>query len=819
MDLCHSSGEETSVPVAEPRLHRNNSLIVIDDSSDEATTPQKQDVIEIYSSSDEETSQVKASVAPFPPPSADFDSSDDEQDLLLSRQRMALRRSNDKVLSQSMSGSEKLHATKPAAVLSAVLGEKSEERSNGCARATSYGRQPHSAIREHPHDGSHARVAQHANVGRATPQSPKGNDVSAWKLSSPGSGDGRKQSLGHPVSRDVSRHVVERGTDPERHPDGRANETLKRNDAHSTDQSTFKLAPRTQSHHDRSSKSQRMAQWNSVTAICPVTSVAESPCDNSDDDSIMHYSPVLGHRNATGKSPFNVGAKVVHDKGQSFGTRPPFSAQFPRHIQQKDPVSLSFDGDRKSDSEMSPQKQTSSLNDAKCEVLHLSPVDSRVKRRRVPSALRPSKTYARMSTNEDKQQVLASFAGKTAKCLVMKKSERKPPLPSDSDLVPLGRKGNAASYQQYKIRKFATAKSSYSETNKHHESHCIRALKRPKFSNRKTELGPQSSGRGLDDVAAWSRKTSPPVPETHQIDLTVSPTAFDEDITNDKNNVESVLGLPLLSRHSSAESETPSPSRAISSQSKSKDWSSADLSCGRDAQPGKCGDENSKCHSPTTDTQAGGSSPKSVDSAASYEMAEEAHASPASLRGDFSKRVSSSAESDASDSVASSDYNSDDKSGELVAEESESSIADFDCQLDAMDIQPRKRSTNKEINYEESGSLEITESREYLPPTPRKQDSAKISEPRSVEEEAAVARRSMRKKKPVQVYVPPVQDSSGEEEDAEEACFAQIDHLSRYKYDKLGRPTYHLSVMGPCGKTIRVCVTSRAADVNLTMHF
>jgi hypothetical protein len=134
-----------------------------------------------------------------------------------------------------------------------------------------------------------------------------------------------------------------------------------------------------------------------------------------------------------------------------------------------------------------------------------------------------------------------------------------------------------------------------------------------------------------------------------------------------------------------------------------------------------------------------------------------------------------------------------------------------------MDIQPRKRSTSKEINYEESGCLEITESREYLPPTPRKQDSAKISEPRSVEEEAAVARRSMRKKKPVQVYVPPVQDSSGEEENAEEACFAQIDHLSRYKYDKLGRPTYHLSVMGPCGKTISVCETSRAADVNLTL--
>ena len=637
MDLCDSSEGETSGPDAKPRLRRSNpDIVVIGDSSDEEMTPKKQDVIEICSSSDDEPPQVKASVAELPPPGADFDSSDDELDLHLFRQRMALRRST--VPSQPTSGSETSDKTIPAAVLSVADGSKSEERSNGLTGATSYGKQPHSAIREHSHDGSHAREAQHANAGRATLQ------------------------LRNPVSRDISRDIVQR------------DETI--------------------------------AQLNSGTAISPVKT--------------------------------------------------------------------------------------------------------------------------RTSSNGDKRQVFASFAGNTAKRLMVKNYGRNPPFPSERDMVPLGTKANRVSRLQYRTRKLATARLSYSENSGQHESFWKRALKRPKFSNGKMEIGPQSSGRGLDAVATRSRKMPPAVTESRQTDLTSYPTAFDEGITNDENNFDSIPGLSLSSQLLRAESETPSSSRAMSSQS--KDWSSVNVPCGSDGPPDKGCDENNVCHLSITNTQGGGSFPPSADSAASYEMiAEEAHASPASLRGDFSKRVSSSAESDASDYersspncsdfVASSDYNSDNMSGELVAEESESRIADLDCQLDAMDIQPVKRSSRKKINVEKSTWVKMTESQECIPPL-RKQDLAKTSEERSIEEEPTVSRRSTRKKKPVELYFPPMQDSFGqEEEEEEEGVFLHIDHLSRYKYNKLGRPTYYLSVMGPDGKTICVCEMSRVADVNLTMHF
>jgi hypothetical protein len=144
VDLCSSSDEESSGPVAKQEPQRGMSLIVIDDSSDEETTPQKQDVIEIDSSSDDDTPQVQESVARMPSPGTDDDSSDDEQALKISKQRAAERRKQ--ALSQpTTSGSEMLDSRKPAGV------PKLERQSkNGSARATKFGRLPHPSIASCP---------------------------------------------------------------------------------------------------------------------------------------------------------------------------------------------------------------------------------------------------------------------------------------------------------------------------------------------------------------------------------------------------------------------------------------------------------------------------------------------------------------------------------------------------------------------------------------------------------------------------------------------------------------------------------------------
>jgi hypothetical protein len=90
---------------------------VTDGSTDEEVTRQKQNEINICSSTrDLEVPQVASerSVARMPSPGPDYDSSDDEYDLMLSRQRVAFRQRN--VLSQNTSGSKKLDFMKPDAV-------------------------------------------------------------------------------------------------------------------------------------------------------------------------------------------------------------------------------------------------------------------------------------------------------------------------------------------------------------------------------------------------------------------------------------------------------------------------------------------------------------------------------------------------------------------------------------------------------------------------------------------------------------------------------------------------------------------------------
>jgi hypothetical protein len=483
--------------------------------------------------------------------------------------------------------------------------------------------------------------------------------------------------------------------------------------------------------------------------------------------------------------------------------------------------------------------------------LHLRRVDDRFKRGLPSASISVPKKYVRTGANGEKRPVNVSFganrdkrhvnarrqskllAVETAKRFVtknlMKISKRKPPPPPENELVPLGRTtGNTASRLQNSIRKYASAKAPSSENLRPHDSHRKSALKRPTFSSRKMESGPQSSGRGLNGYngAAQSRTTLPTVPETRQIDGTVSPTACEQHIVDDETNVDSGQALSLSSRQPGAESETSS--MTVSWQSKG--ISSADSSGGGNAiPPDNSGSERSKSHSPITDSQAGRIPPNSVvDTAASSEMtAKDPHASPASLDGKLPKQDSSLAESDTSnhgrsspncsDFGDSSDSDSDDMSDELVAEDSEMSTADLHVQLTDLDIQPWTRTTRKEVNYKEPGQLKMTESQTYvyLPPARTKKNRA-AAKPNG-EEEPIVARASQRKKKQAQIFSPSRLDTSEDEEEGEFGV--QIEHLSKYTYDRNGRPTYHFSVMGADGKSNRSFNTFRAVDVNLTVYF
>jgi hypothetical protein len=347
-------------------------------------------------------------------------------------------------------------------------------------------------------------------------------------------------------------------------------------------------------------------------------------------------------------------------------------------------------------------------------------------------------------------------------------------------------------------------------------------------SNGGSTIPPDKSGLGLNDynVAAQRIKTLPTVPKTRQNGATLSLTTCDEQhIGDDETKNDLSQALSLSCRQLGAESVISSSSMTVISQS--KDLLSADSSGGGSADPlGNSRSERSKYHSPISDSQAGRLPPNSVvdPAASSSMMGGDARAMPASLDGKLSKQCQFLAESDASnyDSssptcsnyVASSDSNSDDMSDKPMAEESEMLPSDLHVQLTDLDIQQGKRSARNEVVYNESGHFTLIERQhyEYLPPARTKKDRAAAQS--NDEEEPIVVRSSTRKRKQVQIFSP-VLDTS---QDEEEGVFGvRIEHLSKYTYDSLGRPTYRFSVLGDDGKLNGLCkagVSCRRCESN-----